>query len=140
MINWVEVTQIRRDIDRLWQQEEQYWGQRSRVKWMNYGDRNSKFFHASTIQRRDLNKLLRIKDADDNWLEGQTEVMNGISNYYNNLYSYELSTCTDQCLEVVHRCISNSMNRSLTSPVLMKEVETAVFSLGAYKALGPDGL
>lgn len=60
-VNWEIVSNLRKRIDELWKHEEKYWGQRSRVKWLNYGDKNTKFFHASTIQRKDGNKLLGIK-------------------------------------------------------------------------------
>lgn len=96
--------------------------------------------HASTIQRRGRNKLLKIKDADGNRLEGQNDAMNGISNFYIDLYTAETPSCIDQCLRVIPNCISESMNASLTSPILFKEVECVVFDLGAYKAPGPDGL
>lgn len=61
---------FRRQVDTLWKQEEKFWGQRSRVKWLNYGDKNTKFFHASMAQRRDRNKIIRIKNTDGAWLEG----------------------------------------------------------------------
>lgn len=112
MVDWREVAHIRMEIDQLWKHEEQFWGQRSRVKWLNFGDKNTKFFHASTIQRRNRNKLLRIKDGADNWLEGQNEVINGMSNFYNALYTPEPSTQIDQCLRVVPSCVTTTMNMS----------------------------
>ena len=47
------ISRIKKDIKRLWEQEEKYWGQCSRVKWLKWGDKNSKFFHALNIQRCD---------------------------------------------------------------------------------------
>ncbi|KAJ1436344.1 Zinc finger, CCHC-type [Sesbania bispinosa] len=68
--NWGRIQELRKNIDMLRKQEDIYWAQRSRLKWLNYGDKNSKFFHASTIQRRDRNKLYRLKDSEGNWIEG----------------------------------------------------------------------
>lgn len=45
---WAIVTELRKKIDTLWKQEEQYWGQRSRIKWIKWGDKNSKLFHANS--------------------------------------------------------------------------------------------
>ncbi|KAL7206079.1 hypothetical protein ACSBR2_018903 [Camellia fascicularis] len=39
--------------------EEMFLHQRSRVCWLNFGDRNLSFFHASLIQRRQRNQILR---------------------------------------------------------------------------------
>lgn len=58
------ISTIRKEVDALWKQAEMYWGQRSRLKWLSSGDKNSKFFHATTVQRRDRNKLQRIQDKD----------------------------------------------------------------------------
>ena len=41
-----------RDAVRL---EEAFWRAKSRVQWLNEGDKNTKFFHAQTVQRRQSN-------------------------------------------------------------------------------------
>jgi len=40
---------ITQEIEQLWRQEEMYWGMRSKIRWLKWGDRNSKFFHATII-------------------------------------------------------------------------------------------
>ena len=35
---------------------------KSRLKWLRWGDKNSKYFHATTTQMRAENKILRIKN------------------------------------------------------------------------------
>ncbi|CAN1127223.1 Putative ribonuclease H protein At1g65750 [Linum perenne] len=37
-------------LDDLWREEERFWKQRARINWLNFGDRNTKFFHAATVQ------------------------------------------------------------------------------------------
>lgn len=60
-----EIKSIRHQIDCLQKQEEFYWGQRSKVKWLTWGDKNTSFFHASIVQRRDRNRLHGLKDIWD---------------------------------------------------------------------------
>lgn len=138
--DWQRVFNLRKRIDDLWRQEEKYWGQRSRVKWLNWGDKNTKFFHASIVQRRDRKKLLRIKDTNGNWLEGQSQVMSGICNFYSNLYTPDPSSNFDRCLRVVPNCITSAMNKPLTDPISHKEINTSVLSMGAHKSPGDNGL
>lgn len=49
-------------------QEELLWCQRVRYRWLQFGNRNTKFFHASTIIKRKRNKLETLKDDDGNWV------------------------------------------------------------------------
>ncbi|KAG5543002.1 hypothetical protein RHGRI_015929 [Rhododendron griersonianum] len=39
----------------LWQKDSMFWHQRSRVNWLRMGDENTRFFHLTTIQRRQRN-------------------------------------------------------------------------------------
>ncbi|KAJ1420323.1 hypothetical protein SESBI_14457 [Sesbania bispinosa] len=48
--NKTEMEEIRKEIDKHWKQEEKYWGMRSRIKWIQWGDKNTKFFHSTTLQ------------------------------------------------------------------------------------------
>ncbi|CAL9024311.1 unnamed protein product [Prunus brigantina] len=50
----IEAEAISKSIDDLWKIEEQ-WKQQSRINWLSAGDKDTKFFHLSTIQRRQKN-------------------------------------------------------------------------------------
>ncbi|KAI9083556.1 hypothetical protein K1719_034498 [Acacia pycnantha] len=56
-----KLLEVKGQLGRLKMQdkEESYWWQRSRISWLTCGDRNTKFFHTSVIQRRQRNKILR---------------------------------------------------------------------------------
>lgn len=138
--DWDEINSIKQQIDSLWKQEEAFWGQRSRLKWIQCGDRNSKFFHATTIQRRGRNRILRLKKEDGSWVEGQENLFEEIIEHYRVVYHAGLQQNTDFCLSHVPDLVSDEMNFQLTKPVSQEEIKRAVFGLGALKAPGPDGL
>ena len=51
---------IQIQINERERQEEIQWKQKSRIKWLKEGERNTKFFHRSTIQRRIHNNITHI--------------------------------------------------------------------------------
>ncbi|KAF7154196.1 hypothetical protein RHSIM_Rhsim01G0175200 [Rhododendron simsii] len=50
--NYVNEKVLVTKLGDLWQQESMFWHQRSRVNWLKVGDKNTRFFHLTTIQRR----------------------------------------------------------------------------------------
>jgi len=58
----------------LCKQEEIFWRQKSRVQWLKEGDRNTRFFHRSTLEHRYHNKISTIKDSRGNHLSTHKEI------------------------------------------------------------------
>lgn len=50
------------------------WRQKSRELWLTAGDRNSQFFHASTIDKRRKNSIVALKDDSGLWLESRSDI------------------------------------------------------------------
>ncbi|KAG5554013.1 hypothetical protein RHGRI_011772 [Rhododendron griersonianum] len=67
---------ISKKLEDLWQKDAMYWHQRSRIKWLQLGDKNSRFFHLSTIHRRQRNQITKLKDAHGVW-QTETKAITG---------------------------------------------------------------
>ncbi|XP_057425948.1 uncharacterized protein LOC130719340 [Lotus japonicus] len=141
-MDWNEMHQIQQRIKQLWRQEEIYWNQRSRVKWLQWGDKNTHFFHASTIQRRETNKITRIKDTFGQWVEGQENLEKAILELYQDIYqtSNPTNLNLDNCMSHVPSKVPAELNAQLMEPFHEEEIKEAVFHLGSMKAPGIDGL
>lgn len=126
-------------MDELWARDEAYWHQRSRVRWLNSCDKNNKFFHLSTIQRRQRNKIKMIKTSSGEWLDNDSDIAQGFTGYFKSLFSSEGSRDWSTVLNCVNQRVSSEMNNDLLSPISVEEVKAAVFQLGGLKAPGPDG-
>ena len=50
-------------LDVVLGQEQELWALKSRINWMVQGDRNTAFFHVSTLVRRKRNQILAIKNG-----------------------------------------------------------------------------
>ena len=75
------------ELGRLWTMEEIYWKQKSRVSWLRDGDKNTAYFHATTIQRRRFNRIDKLCVGDDNWIEGEEIVHGEFKRFFENLFT-----------------------------------------------------
>lgn len=53
---------LHHEWENLSKQEEIFWRQKSRVQWLKEGERNTRFFHRSTMANRAFNRILTLKD------------------------------------------------------------------------------
>ncbi|XP_057744587.1 uncharacterized protein LOC130962384 [Arachis stenosperma] len=65
-----------REYEDILIQEEILWFQKSRCKWIEFGDRNTKFFHGSTMIRRRRNKIVSLQDDNGNWVTDKATLEN----------------------------------------------------------------
>jgi hypothetical protein len=49
-------------------QEEILWRQKSRIKWLCEGERNTKIFHQAMIQNRQRNQIFSMKNVEGEWV------------------------------------------------------------------------
>ncbi|KAL2899374.1 hypothetical protein RDABS01_024456 [Bienertia sinuspersici] len=130
---------LRRELDEVLKQEELFWYQKSRVTWLKDGDRNTTFFQLSTIVRRWRNKIVALKDVDNNWIHDSTEVKNLVVKYFADLFEddgshIEYDIPTGICTE-----FSNEDWTKLTRPYTRSDIDYIVKNMGSLKAPGPDG-
>ncbi|KAF7842396.1 reverse transcriptase [Senna tora] len=131
--------QILAEIEDFWHKEEVYWWQRSRVAWLKNGDRNSSFFHTSTIQRRVRNKILKIKNANGDWLDHEELIVVCVNDYFENIFKHSGPRDLSPVLDYVDSLVTSEDNTALCLPATAEEVRVAAFELGGSKAPGPDG-
>ncbi|CAN1820450.1 LINE-1 retrotransposable element ORF2 protein [Linum perenne] len=127
------------ELGRLWRQEELYWKQRAGIRWLKEGDKNTKFFHASTIQRRQKNRILKLKTDDLLWIEEEEEIARHIKSFYENLFTAREEVQEDEISNWIPSVITEEMNRNLCRPITDEEIKNAVFQMGPNKSPGPDG-
>ena len=65
--------------------EEIFWHQKSREKWLNKGDQNTKFFYNSMISKRSLERITKIKDPNGTLTKNSKTITETIVNHFQNL-------------------------------------------------------
>lgn len=126
-----------REYEKTLLQEEIFWCQRVRHKWIHFGDRNTKFFHASTLIRKKRNKVEALRDERGNWIMDKDMA----SQFLKNLYSEdEIVISNSFPIKSAFPSLNPTCMGSMDAEVTSEEIKDALFSMGALKAPGPDGL
>jgi len=66
--------QLIKEFDIVLEQEETLWYQKSRERWIVLGDRNTTYFHTSTVIRRRRNRIEMLKNNEDQWVSDSREL------------------------------------------------------------------
>ena len=122
-------------------QEEEFWALKSRLNAASFGDRNTSFFHVSTVVRRHRNKIRCIKDAVGNWLTEENEVKEHIRSGFINLYTTELRwSFKSSDVSNFSCCYFSDEDRArIDCDVTMDEIRANLWALKPFKSPGPDG-
>lgn len=99
---------LKQEWEEFRRREEVYWWQRSRNNWLKAGDLNTKFFHRSTVLRRQRNLAVRMKDQQGVWVESEDQVADLVSNFFQSLFRSEADSSGDSILSYVHPRITRN--------------------------------
>ncbi|CAA7026829.1 unnamed protein product [Microthlaspi erraticum] len=135
-----ELIDITNKLKEAYRDEEEYWKQKSRNLWLKDGDLNTKFFHASTKQRRAANRIVGLHNDDNVWVAGEKEVEKVAVGYFDKLFTSTLPTDFTGVLAHMPHRITAQENELLTRRATEMEVHAALFMMHPEKAPGPDGM
>lgn len=68
-------------------QEELIWFQKSRCKWLQFGDRNTRFFHMTTTIKKRRKVFDSLMNDNDHWLTEPEQLKVEAASCFRNLYS-----------------------------------------------------
>src|SRR5690606_37352121 len=117
-----EVLDVSRKLKEAYMDEELYWEQKSRNMWHTHWDRNTKFDHALTKQRRIQNKIVGLHDEIGNWVTSETEVEGVAVDYFNDLFTSISPSGFEGFLLEVSEVITHDQNMLLLSMATKEEV------------------
>ena len=104
------------------------------------GDRNTTYYHTSTIIRRKRNRIEFLKNSDDTWCSDPNQMRSLIVNHFKSLFSAPVaSQSSSKTLMDCFPEISTEALQWIQEDYTCAEVMNALKAMGPLKAPGPDG-
>ena len=125
------------ELKRINYRQEVLHKQKSRVKWLEAGDLNTKFFHRMIRWRRMKNMIKGVK-IENQWCEEPRKVKENIKNFFEKRFT-EKSDIKVRLDNVQFTSINRASNVSLTSRSSEDEIKEAIWDCDSSKSPGPDG-
>lgn len=117
--------------------EETYWRQRAKVFWLDEGDKNSKFFHASESMRKKMNHVTLLRKEDGIVVDNHKEMCGVVKKYFTNVFA-EPGVSRSSSTVVNEGLISESQNVKLVADLSFEEFTEAVKQMHPHKVSGSD--
>lgn len=131
---------IQHEIIHLQHLEEIHWHQRSRLNWINSGDRNTRFFHLSATIRRNKNRISKL-ELDNGEITYDLELIaDSLIKHFSRAFAEEeVCSLTPNLLDGLHS-ISVGQNLVLHGVPSCEEIKATMGQIGSLKSPEPDGL
>eukprot|EP00253_Pinus_taeda_P027885 PITA_27885 len=129
-------------LEERWKQEEILWRQKSRIKWLREGERNTKFFHQAMVKNRQRNMILSIKDKNGNRVVEQAEIEQVLMDHHKEILSEPQDDRMHAIQEIcaaIPRLVTEDQNKALMRAATLEEIEETVKAMKKGTAPGPDG-
>lgn len=123
-------------------QKDYLWRQRSRVKWLKDGDRNTKFFH-SMVKYRKGNVIILNLEIEGEIIQDQERIADHIVNFYSQLFTVEFDDEPPPDFTSMNGLINSRVRDEdvamLTSIPSQDEVKAIVFAMDRESVPDLDG-
>ena len=121
--------------------EEESWAMKARILWLVEGDRNTSFYHTSTLVRRRRNHILCMKDRMGNWLNGEREIADFIRKWFLELFTSDHFSVTlvDWDPPSWKTYLQEDALTALSCLVLDREISMGLWAFKPFKAPGSNG-
>ena len=119
--------------------EEKLLFQRAKIKWIQEGDNNTKFFHSIVKSRGNKNRIMRVLDEDGRWVSG-IALKDKFVSYFKIFLGCKDDTVIPELNEdLFNNRLDSSDAINMIRVVTDEEIKAAMFEIDDNRAPGPDG-
>ena len=119
--------ELQQDLDTILNHEELFWFQKSREEWIASGERNTKFYHVSSLVQKSKIRITALRNSTGEWITEPSILENMVSDYYHNLFSSEGNEQPMQNIPAGFPALLETQTLTLLKPFSKEEVKNAIF-------------
>jgi hypothetical protein len=120
------------------------WSQKAQKNWDINRDRNTKIFQAVVKTRCRRNRIIQIRNDEDNWISDLEDIQQCFLDHYTQLFTepqnHSVNHIQEQISSLPITTLTEQQISHLDQPILDEEIYHAVTQLGSLKTPGPDGI
>uniref|UniRef100_A0A2N9IFF8 DUF4283 domain-containing protein n=1 Tax=Fagus sylvatica TaxID=28930 RepID=A0A2N9IFF8_FAGSY len=133
--NVMEEAKLQAGMNSWLSRNELTWRQKSRETWLKDGDRNSKFFHISTVVRRRRNSIDVIRGDDSEWIVKVLEIREFVVGKFQEMFTAE-EIASNELEDIIAPSITVEENSLLCQVPTPIEIKNVLFGMQSYEEPG----
>ncbi|KAL0291296.1 UNVERIFIED_CONTAM: LINE-1 reverse transcriptase [Sesamum radiatum] len=118
--------------------EAEYWRQKSNCKWLEAGERNTKYFHSLVKKKRIKSTIYRIMEGNQE-ITLPDRIRDSAASYFENLLAGQGTQTSTTDFPFQFSKISEAIENNLCSIPLEEDIKETVFSIDKDSVAGLDG-
>ncbi|KAL2248287.1 UNVERIFIED_CONTAM: hypothetical protein Sindi_2681000 [Sesamum indicum] len=118
--------------------ESEFWRQKNNCKWLEAGERNTKFFHASVKKKRLKSRISKVMDYQQE-ITDSAQIKDSAAHFFESLLSDIPTTALPHDFPFQFPQIHQDVLLNLYQPPSQDDIRDVVFSINKDSAAGPDG-
>ncbi|XP_061350051.1 uncharacterized protein LOC133295261 [Gastrolobium bilobum] len=130
---------LNKELEKILDQEEQIWHQKSREEWIRDGDRNTRFYHTKTMIRRSINRIMKLQNDVRHWVKEDDELISLAQSFFLNIFKEDNIDSVWHQLTFSWLELNDVKKKRLNINISDVDVKAAFFQMAALKAPGPNG-
>ncbi|MQL98150.1 hypothetical protein Taro_030854 [Colocasia esculenta] len=136
--NHIAFTSAKAKLGQVLLQEERLWRQKSRLKWLKDGDKNTKFFHAYALTQRRNTQICKLHKDDGTVVNEEDEIAELFVDHFTKAFRSASHQIRPDMLEQIPHILTEKDNNMLCKVPTSEEIHNVIFSMDPDSAPGPD--